>query len=251
MKRNDWTFPTLGFVWEYRNGAIVAGGRRLDALFGADRRDCVTELHDRVQEMVERIDDGWLVMTAFWMVEDVYKSLFREFEWTPGVHDYLCATGQPVIAELARRGFVLHYVIDATQPDVNIATMLGYLPGVFRAAGLAAIGPQLAALTFFTENEGRKPEDIRDIQRYRSDGHAVADAVVTRWHQERRSSVYFNVDFDDDSPGLALDVALSPQGAPGTAVVFRNQAPTEGSEAYFVPPPGLRMPPGVPECPPV
>lgn len=57
------------------------------------------------------------------------------------------------MAEFARRGFVLHYVIDATEGDANVATMLEYLPGVFRAAGLAVVGPQLVALRFFTENE--------------------------------------------------------------------------------------------------
>lgn len=191
--RSYWTFPMPAFVWEYRNGAIVAGGRKLDALAGHERDACWAELNQRVQSMVSRLDDGWLVMTAFWMVEDIHKSFFREFEWTAGVHDYLTAT----------------------------------------------------------ENEGRAPDDIRDIRRYREDGHAVADSLIARWHRERQSSVYLNIDFDDDLPGLDLSVALSPQATPGTALVFRNGPPAEGSEAYFVPPPGVRMPAGVPECPPV
>ena len=251
MESNYWTFPTLSYVWEYRNGAILAGGRRLDALAGDERQRCVAELRDRVHGMVTRIDDGWLLTAAFWMVEDIYKSFFRGFEWNPGVHDYLIATGQPVMAELARRGFALHYVIDATQGDANLATILEYLPLVFRAAGLAVVGPQLVALTFFTTDQGHPPGEIREIQRYRDDGHAVADSVISRWHRERQSSVYLNVDLDDELPGLALDVALSQQQRPGTAVVFRDSAPTEGSSAYFVPPPGVRMPPGIPECPPL
>lgn len=247
MEGNHWTFPTLSYVWEYRNGAILAGGRRLDALAGDDRQACVAELRLRVQGMVSRLDDGWLLTAAFWMQEDIYKSFFRGFAWNAGVHDYLMATGQPVMAELARRGFALHYVVDATEGEANLAVMLEYLPRVFRAAGLAVVGPQLVALTLFTEDQRHPPAEIREIQRYRDDGHAVADSVISRWHQERQSSVYLNLDLDDGLPGLALDVALSQQQAPGTAVVFRNEAPYEGSEAYFVPPLGVRMPPGVPE----
>lgn len=209
------------------------------------------ELRDRVRELVGQLDDGWLLTVSVTMVEDIYKSFFRGFEWSSGVHDYVHATGQPVIAELGRRGFALHYVIDATPGAASLDMMLEYLPRVFRAAGLAVVGPQLAALRLLIQETGEPPADIRDIQRYRHDGHALADDVVIRWHQERQSSVYLNVDFDDGLPGLALDVALSQQKAPGTAVVFRNAAPTEGSEVFFVPPPGVRMPPGMPQCPPV
>ena len=247
----DWNFPTLAFVWDYRTAAILAGSERLDDLVGADRERCGEALRDRVQAMAAQLDDGWLLTTAFWMVEDIYKSFFRTFQWTPGVHDYIAATGQPVMAELASRGFTLHYVVDSTQGPANLATMLEYLRPVFQAAGFAVVGPQLAALAFLTQAEGQPPADIREIQRYRDDGHAVADEVVARWHQERQASVYLNIDLDDDLPGLPLDVALSQQRTPGTAVVFRNSPPAEGSEASFVPPPGVTMPPGVRECPPV
>jgi len=250
METNYWTFPTLSYVWEYRNGAILAGGRRLDALSGDQRQRCWEELRDRVGGMVHRLDDGWLLTTAFWMVEDIYKSFSRGFYWNPGVHDYLTATGQSVMAELARRGLVLHYVIDATESEANLAITLEYLPSVFRAAGLAVVGPQLAALALFTQETGQPPADIAEIQRFRDDGHAIADDVIGRWHQERQSSMYLNIDLDDGLPGLALDVAVSQRKLPGTAVVLRNTPPTEGSEAYFFPPPGVRMPPGMPQCPP-
>ena len=249
METTDWTFPTLAHVWEYRNGAILAGGERLDALAGADRERSCEELRNRVQTMVSGLDDGWLLTTAFFMVEDIYKSFFRTFEWTPGVHDYLSATGQPVMGEVARRGFALHYVVDATQPEANLATMLEYLPGVFKAAGFAAVGPQLAALVMLTEAEGKPPADITEIQRYRDDGLAIADEVVSEWHRQRQSSVYLNLDLDDGLPGLALDVALSQVGEPATAVVFRNEAPADDSVARFIPPPGIAMPPGVREWP--
>lgn len=250
METKYWTFPALSAVWEYRNGAIVAGGRQLDALSGDERERAWVELRDRVQGMVEGLDDGWLLTTAFRMVEDIYKSFFRGFEWDSGVHDYLTATGQPVIAELARRGFVLHYVIDATEGDADIALTLEYLPQIFQAAGLAVVGPQMAALRFFIAEEGEPPADIRAIQRYRHDGHAIADSVISGWHQERQSSVYLNFDFDDGLPGLPLNVALSQWEKPGTAVVLRRLAPAESTEAYFVPPSGVAMPPGVAQCPP-
>lgn len=242
MSNTDWDFPTLAYAWEYRNGTILAGGERLDSLAGADRERSVAGLRDRVQTMVSGLDDGWLLMTGFVMVEDVYKSFFREFAWTPGVHDYLAATGPAVIEEIARRGFVLHYVVDATQPPQNLATMLEYLPGVFRAAGLAVVGPQIVAVEMFKHEQGGPPADITEIQRYRDDGLIVADQVVQRWHHERQSSAYFNLDLDDDSPALDLSVAISQRGAPGTLLLFRDQPPAEGSSAHVFPPPGVTLP---------
>ena len=140
MESNYWTFSTLAYVWEYRNRAIVAGGDRLDALAEPERQRSLAELNERVRALVAQCDDGWLVTTAFCMVEDLYKSFFRDFSWSPGVHDYIAATAQVVMDELSRRGFTLHYVVDCTQPDVNLAIMLADLPKVFHAAGLAVVG---------------------------------------------------------------------------------------------------------------
>ena len=249
MDMAEWTFPALDQVWEYRNGAIVTGGERLDGLCGEDRDRSLAALTQRVATLVAQLDDGWLLTTSFFMVEDLFKSTFRWDQWTPGMHDYIAATATVVVQELARRGFVLHYVIDNTQGDANLAAMLTHLPPVFGAAGLAVIGPQLVAADLLIEAEGQPPAEIAAIQRYRDDGHAIADAVVSQWHQERRSSVYLNLDLNDDLPALDLGVAMSQAGAPETIVVFRNQPPMEGSQSTVFPPPGVVMPLGMPSAP--
>ena len=246
MANNDWTFSTLAEVWEYRTGAIVAGGERLDALPEPERQRSLAELTERVRAQVAQCDDGALATVAFWMVEDLYKSFFREFTWTPGVHDYIAATAPVVVDELSRRGFTVNYVVDATQPDENLAVMLEYLPGVFQAAGLAVIGPQLAAVEFLKREEGHPPANMAAIQRYRDEGHALANELIVQWHQQRRSSVYLNLDRDDELPGLALDAALARDGVPGMIIVFRELPPAEGSVAEFSPPEGLVLPPGMP-----
>ena len=245
MESNDWTFSTLAEVWEYRNGAIMAGGERLDALPEPERERSLAELSARVQSQVAQCDDGWLASAAFWMVEDLYKSFFRQFAWTPGVHDYIAATAPVVVDELSRRGFTVNYVVDATQPDDNLAVMLEYLPRVFQTAGLAVIGPQLAAVEFLKGEEGHPPANMAAIQRYRDEGHALANELITQWHQQRRSSAYFNLDRDDELPGLPLDAALSRDGVPGMIMVVRDQPPAEGSVANFSPPEELVMPDGV------
>ena len=246
MEDNDWTFSTLADVWEYRNEAVVAGGERLDALPEPERQRSLADLNAWVRAQVAQCDDGWLAMVAFVMVDDIYKSFFREFVWTPGVHDYIAATAPVVVDELAQRGFTVNYVVDATQPDDNLAVMLEYLPGVFQAAGLAVIGPQLAAVEFLKGEEGHPPADMAAIQRYRDEGHALANELIVQWHQQRRSSVYLNLDRDDELPGLPVDVALSRDGVPGMIMVFRDQPPAEGSVADFRPPEGLVLPPGMP-----
>lgn len=245
MQDIDWTFPTLAYVWEYRNRAIVAGGDRLDALPEPQRERSLAALNERIRGLVAQCDDGWLVAAAFWMVEDLYKSFFREFVWSPGVHDYIAATASVVVDELSRRGFTLHYVVDATQPDDNLATMLADMPAVFQAAGLAVIGPQLVAVELLKEAEGHPPADMAAIQRYRDDGYAIANELVQQWHREQRSSAYLNLDRDDDLPGFPLDPALSREGLPGAIMVFRNQPPAEGSEAMISPPEGVVLPPGM------
>jgi hypothetical protein len=246
MESSDWTFSTLAEVWEYRNGAIVAGGEKLDALPEPERQRSLAELTARVRSQVAQCDDGALATVAFWMVEDLYKSFFREFTWTPGVHDYIAATAPVVVDELSRRGFAVNYVVDATQPDENLAVMLEYLPGVFQAAGLAVIGPQLAAVEFLKREEGHPPANMAAIQRYRDEGHALANELIVQWHQQRRSSVYLNLDRDDELPGLSLDAALARDGVPGMIIVFRELPPAEGSVANFSPPEGMVLPPGMP-----
>lgn len=247
MKGNYWTFPTLAYVWEYRNGAIVAAGDRLDALPEPERRQSLTELNERVRTLVAQCDDNWLVATGCWMVEDLYKSFFREFVWTMGVHDYIAATAPVVVEELSRRGFTLHYVVDCTQPDDNLATMLAFLPDVFQSAGLVVTGPQLMAAALLDDAEGHPPAEMAAIQRYRDEGYAIANEIIRKLHQERRSSAYLNLDRADDLPGFALDDAMSRDGMPGSIMVFRNQPPTEESIAHISPPEGLEIPSARPE----
>ena len=70
----------------------------------------------------------------------------------------------------------------------------------------------------------------------------MADGLIARCHQEHRSSVYLNVDLDDDTPGLSLEMALSAGNTPGVISVFRDQPPVPGSPARLAPPPGVRLP---------
>jgi len=240
----DWDFTTVAHLWDYRTGAIMAGTGKLDALSDADRQGSLTALIDRVLALIRGMDDGWLVGTSFFMVDDVYKSLFRDFVWSPGAYAYLGATAGVVVQELGRRGMVLHYVVDATEGEADLEAMLTYLPPAFQAAGLIPIGPQIVALALLRRSEEPPYTDITAIRRHRDEGHQIADTLIARVHQERRSSVYLNLDLDDGSPPLDLDVALSQRGAPGTIVVFRSEAPVEGSLAECTPPPGVALPKG-------
>lgn len=90
-----------------------------------------------------------------------------------------------------------------------------------------------------------RSSDVTAIPFYRMGGHEMADRLIARCHQDARSSVYLNLDLDDDNtPGISLDVALSPRNTPGAIVVFRDRPPAEGSEAHLAAPPGVSLPPG-------
>ncbi|WP_207567828.1 hypothetical protein [Mycolicibacterium elephantis] len=236
-----WDFPGLTLVWDWESRAIVTGADKLEALSEGDRTRSLTALSGRVRALAEGLDDGWLVATAFIMVEDLYKSYFHQFRWTPGIKDYIAATAGVFMQVLAERGFVLHYVIDNTQSEDSIGQALTYVPAIFQVAGFLVTGPQLMALELMQKADHR-PRDVAAIPRYRTEGHHVANRLIARCHQERRSSVYLNLDLDDDAPGLSLRVALSQGGAPGTIVVFRDASPQVGTVARLAPPPGIRLP---------
>ena len=91
--------------------------------------------------------------------------------------------------------------------------------------------------------ETEPSEDLTAIKPYLAEGHMIADQVVVRWHQDRRSSAYLNLDFNDDSRALSLDVALSPGGQQATIVVWRQEMPALDSKAHFRPPPEVHLPP--------
>lgn len=242
----DWDFPTLAYLWEYRNGAIMAGAEKLDALGEQERQRSLEELTQRTASVVRALDDGWLVATSTYMVDDIYRSFFGLTFFSEGVLDYLHATAGEVVRELHERGFVLHYVVDATQGEANLENMLEYLPVMFQAAGLAVVGPQLAARALARIDEGDAPVSMAAMQACREEGHMIADQVITEWHAERKSSAYLNLDLDDDTPALSMDTAVAVAGQPGTIVVFRDLSPADGMPAKAAPPPEVAMPSGVP-----
>ena len=114
------------------------------------------------------------------------------------------------------------------------------MPALFAAVGSVMTGPQLMAITLMESDGGDR--DIERLGRYRQEGLHVANMLAARCHEERRSSVYLNIDRDDDSAGLPLDEALSQRGAPRTIVVFRNQPALPGSTVNVWVPPGLDLP---------
>jgi hypothetical protein len=97
-------------VWECQTRAIIAGADRLESLQEGDRADSLVTLSERVRAVTGSLDDGWLVFTACFMVDDLYRSFFYQFRWDRGVPDYIAATAGVVVGELVRRGFVLQYV---------------------------------------------------------------------------------------------------------------------------------------------
>lgn len=236
-----WDLPTLAHVWSYQSRAIIAGADRLEALPPPDRARSLEELGDRVRTLVRTLDDSWLVATAVFMVEDLYKSFFREFRWSSGVADYIAGSAGVFMHEFTERGFVLNYVIDNAESEADLAEMLAYVPEVFRAAGLLVVGPQLMALEIMERTEGR-PQDVGALPSTIDEGQHLAEEFVTQCHKDRRSYVYLNLQLAEDNSRLPLDVALSNTDAPGTLVVFRDQSPAAGTTVEVSAPPGVAMP---------
>ncbi|MEZ0384023.1 hypothetical protein [Mycobacterium sp. pW045] len=238
-----WDFPHVDRLWDPRIGAINAAGDRLEALDAEERAASLTVLVDQVTARVRGMEDGALVNTAYFMVEDLFKSIFHGLWWSTGTEEYIRVTTGAVMQELSRRDFVLHYIIDNQECEAKLADRLDGVPLPFWAAGLLVTGPQQMALELMEKADGL-PRDVRALPLYRDEGLDVANQLIQWCHRERRSSVYLNIDLDDDAPPLSLDVARSAAGTPGAIVIVRNEAPTIGSFAYITPPPGVTLPRG-------
>ena len=70
--------------------------------------------------------------------------------------------------ELTQRGFVLHYVIDNTVGNANLAEVLDYMPQLFETARLSMTGPQLMAGVLMARDG--LPQEISRIPEYRDRG---------------------------------------------------------------------------------
>lgn len=237
----EWDFSSLAPVWEPTTKAIIAGSRHLEALPEQAQLASLSALSRRVSALAHELDDSWLVASALFMVDDMYKSCFNQFSWSPGVGQYIGATAGTFMEELSRRGYVLHYVIDNIQTEAQITDVLEIVRAVFVAAAMMVTGPQLMALELMARADGQ-PRDATAMAGYRDEGHYLANTLVQRCHLERRHSLYLNIDLDDDLPALSLDVALSQAATAGTIVVFRNQPPAINSLAQIALPPGLTLP---------
>ncbi len=237
----EWDFPTLAIVWDPKTKAIIAGSDRLASFSETDRSQSLAALSQRVTAFAQALDDGWLVATALFMVDDLYKSSFCDARWSSVVGHYIEASAGAVLQELTRRGYVLHDVIDNMQPATNQLNTLAGAAAFLRAAGLLVTGSQLMALELM-ERDGVHTRDAAAVARYRDEGHFLADRMIERCHVERRHSAYLNIDLDDGTSGLALDVALSQASTPGNIVVFRSQPPHAGSVARIYVPPGVTLP---------
>ncbi|BBX18677.1 hypothetical protein MDUV_35370 [Mycolicibacterium duvalii] len=236
-------FGALASAWDPETAAINAAVERLETLSEAEQSEFLATVSQRLGAAVRQLDDGWLAATALFMVDDLYKSCVHGIRWSITAGRYVSASAGAVLHELTRRGYVLHVVIDNTRSAVTQLETLEVVSTVYLAAGLMVTGPQLMALELM-ERDNEQERDAAAVARYREEGHHVANMMIARCHRERRHSAYLNFDLDDDTTGLALDVALSQASATGAIVVFRNQPPIMGSMAQIALPPGVEMPTG-------
>lgn len=237
----EWLFPRITDFWEYRTNAVVSGADQLEKLSADARPRSLAVLGDRVRAHARRLDDAYLLTVAWIMAEDLYKSLFGGFRWDRDVADYIAGSAGVFMDEFGKRGFVLHYIIDNSAAESDLPLMLTYVPAIFRAAGMLVTGPQLMALEVM-EHSG-KTKDIGAMPPYLGEGNQLADEVIRRCHQDRRSYLYLNLELmEANSAGISFDVALSKANQPGHIVVYRNQPPAAGTTAQIIPPPGVTLP---------
>lgn len=227
----DWMLRKITDYWDAQTGAIDRLSRVLDATPPAERADQNRLIGTAINRHCDALSDEHLILAAFIVADDLYKTAARLSYWDDALGQYLAAIGEPFFRCLTNRGYSVHYFVDNTYPTlVGPANWFGVF---FRTASLAYICPQEIACR--AVEKGRpEAEWPALVSKYLVSSRAAAATFVDELHRDDKSFVFLDIDAEDFS------VALKTQGQPGVVHVFRQAAPDSGSPCIFTKPPGPR-----------
>jgi hypothetical protein len=236
---DDWAFPRITDFWEHRTQAVEAGARHLETMAPDAHGPAVAALADYARRHADRLDDPRLVMAAFIMAEDLYKSLVRCSWWNGNLHAYVHASAGALLERLSERGFVLNYVVDNSWSAAELPTALQVIQLWFGAAGMLVVSPQILARELL-EKSGQPDHTVAH---YLPDAREVADVLIRRCHEDRRSCVFANIEpIEAEGTETSVEAALETRGQPGVITVFRKESPEPGTSANLWSPAGVALP---------
>ena len=235
---HTWAYAKICDYWDARYAAIDRGAQALRASSLDVLASVLQDLGARVAERAAALPDDHLVLSAFIMAEDLYRSAVAMKTWDDAVAQYLASSVSPVCAELSRRGLVLRYVVDNsfTQDELGLRGPTVFFPKWYAAAGILYICPQEAAVKMMEVDGHLDAEAPLQLSRYIEEGRLIAGDLLSRARRDGWHFMYL----DSDSTEASIREAISGMDDPGVITVLRNDPPGPQTKALLTKPPHLR-----------
>lgn len=219
----DTMLPKITDYWSAQDNAIERISEAVLELSPADRAAALEKIEASVTRHVRVLDDETLLMAAVAAAESLYRTASWIGEWNEGILDYLSASSATFWGLFCNRGFTLQYLVDNAFHDFR--RPLDLFPLWYQAAGLVYLSPQFIARALMRNDAGADAPFEQLLPSYNREARDVAVEAISRCHDERRSFLLLDTDFEEET----FQPALGLRRRPGILTVFRNQAPEPGT----------------------
>ena len=221
--------PKITDYWDEQVKAIEHMSQAVIELAPDDRAAALGQIRANVAEHVSVLDDKWLLNAGLAAADDLYKAACWINRWHEGIADYLNASSATLGRLFAERGFTLQYLVDNVFSAFE--RPLELFPFWYQAAGLVYVSPQAIARDLMRRDAGHDAPFEELLPSYNREARDVTAGLIDRCHNERRSFVMIDADYEEASFRSPLALA----GKPGILTIFRNQAaePDTTVSAWF------------------
>ncbi|MDR7086851.1 hypothetical protein J2X11_001690 [Aeromicrobium panaciterrae] len=217
--------PTLVAYYDARMPVVEQAATRLQALDRAEAEVALAHVAEHVRDLAHALPADRFDMIAVSVVDDLYKTISNAAAWSEEADLYIGAVFGSFLGVAADRGRHLQYVIDNLYEDLT--RPLHIFPYVFTAAGLVYACPQHSAAHLAKVDGGSVGETpaVEGLAFWIAEGRYLAREVVFAAAAAGRHFVYLDANLEEGG----LEPVLELSAAPGVVSVFRNEAPTDGS----------------------
>ena len=226
---NEWVLNIITDYWDHLSNAIYLNARKLENSSDKERKASIVSLKQAVLQHGGSLNEEDLLLSAFCMIEDIYKTVTSTLSYDQALLDYLSASAGTFCDLLRQRGYIIHYIVDNTfeSDDLHMQGPIKYFPNIFRSAGFVYICPQQIARTLMDEDHIGSEKYFEELHRYIAEARDVSSMVVEEYDEAKAHFIFLDTDSEEGS----FDLVLNDNYTPGVMTIFRNEAPTPGSTA--------------------
>ncbi len=225
----EWFLNNITDYWDHLSNALHLNARKLENVSDKEREDWIDSLKQAVLRHGGSLNEEDLLLSAFCMIEDIYKTVASALIYDQALLDYLSASAVTFCNSLRQRGYIIHYIVDNTfdRDELHIQGPLDYFPDIFRAAGFVYICPQQITGTLMDEDNIQREKYFEELPHYIAEARDASNMVVEKCDEDKAHYIFLDTDSEEGS----FDLVLNDNYAPGVMTIFRNEAPILGSTA--------------------